>query len=260
MGWWGKVIGSGFGFMMGGPIGAILGASLGHQFDKGITSLDGNSPDSIETTQTAFFTCLFSVMGHIAKADGRVTASEISMTQSLFAQMNLDQNQRKIAVKLFNQGKQDSFQCSEVLKQFRAVCHRKTTLLQMFLEILISTAYADGNLHPAELKILREASFVLGFSDAQFEQLLSMSQANRHSAGQSQPSGRLNIEDAYVVLACSPSTPLPQIKTAYRRLISQHHPDKLVSKGLPEEMIKIATQKTSEIRSAYETILEARKK
>ena len=259
MSWWGKVIGSGFGFMMGGPIGAILGASLGHQFDKGISGIELSPPDSIETTQTAFFTCLFSVMGHIAKADGHVTSSEISMTESLFTQMNLDSNQRKIATELFNQGKQKSFQYPEMLKQFRAVCHRKTTLLQMFLEILISTAYADGHLHPSELKILREAASILGFSTSQFEDLLLMSQANKHKSARSAQTDALTIDDAYATLACSPSSTVQQIKTAYRRLISQHHPDKLVSKGLPEEMIKIATNKTSEIRAAYEVIMKTRK-
>ena len=259
MSWWGKVIGSGFGFMMGGPIGAILGASLGHQFDKGISGIELSPPDSIETTQTAFFTCLFSVMGHIAKADGRVTNSEIAMTESLFAQMNLDARQRKIATELFNQGKQESFQYAEMLKQFRVVCHRKTTLLQMFLEILITTAYADGNLHASELKILRDASSILGFTNSQFEHLLSMSQANRHKGSRSAQSNIIAIDDAYAILNCSPSSTVQQIKTAYRRMISQHHPDKLVSKGLPEEMIKIATQKTSEIRSAYEAIMKERK-
>lgn len=259
MSWWGKVIGSGFGFMMGGPIGAILGASLGHQFDKGMSGIETSPPDSIETTQTAFFTCLFSIMGHIAKADGRVTNAEISMTESLFSQMNLDSNQRKIATELFNQGKQESFQYSEMLKQFRAVCHRRTTLLQMFLEILISTAYADGQLHPSELKILREASSILGFSNSQFENLLLMSQANNHKSARSAQSNTLSIDDAYAILACSPSSTIEQVKKAYRRLISQHHPDKLVSKGLPEEMIKIATIKTSEIRAAYEIIIKARK-
>ena len=259
MSWWGKLIGSGFGFMLGGPIGALLGASIGHQFDKGISNLDQSAFNTIETTQTAFFTCLFSLMGHIAKADGQVSNSEISMAKSLFDQMNLDDNQRKIAISLFNQGKQDSFQYTEMLKQFRQVCHRKTTLLQMFLEILISTAYADGHLHSSELNIIRDAASILGFSKSQFENLLSRCQANRNKSSRPTQSTRLDTNAAYAILGCSASSSLQQIKTAYRRLISQHHPDKLVSKGLPEEMIKIATEKTGEIRAAYEHLMMERK-
>ncbi|MCW8855208.1 MAG: co-chaperone DjlA, partial [Gammaproteobacteria bacterium] len=169
-------------------------------------------------------------------------------------------NQRKIAITLFNQGKQDSFQYTEMLKQFRLVCHRKTTLLQMFLEILISTAYADGHLHSSELNILRDAASILGFSTPQFENLLSRCQTNANKSSRSTQSPKLDTNAAYAILGCSTSSSVKQIKTAYRRLISQHHPDKLVSKGLPEEMIKIATEKTGEIRAAYEHLMMERKK
>ncbi|MEW8432270.1 MAG: co-chaperone DjlA, partial [Candidatus Thiodiazotropha sp.] len=93
MSWWGKLVGGAFGFMLGGPLGAVLGAALGHHFDKGLRGLPDDQiswgPGDQERVQTAFFTATFSVMGHLAKADGRVSPDEIKMAEALMAQMSL---------------------------------------------------------------------------------------------------------------------------------------------------------------------------
>ena len=175
MSWWGKVIGGAFGFMLGGPLGALFGAAVGHHFDKGlergaINQVFGQSGDQ-ERVQAAFFTALFSVMGHVAKADGRVSADEIAMARSIMQQMALDEAQTNIAIDLFNQGKQANFDLDGVIEQFRHEAHRRTTLLQMFLEILLHAAYADGIMQPDEHRVLRRISEHLGFSLRQFQQL-----------------------------------------------------------------------------------------
>ena len=120
MAWWGKIVGGGFGFLMGGPLGAVIGASFGHQFDKGLNQdFDGSGYQGQERTQLAFFSAAFSVMGHVAKADGRVTQDEIDTARTMMKQMSLDEQQRKIAIELFNQGKQNDFDLDGVLLQFK---------------------------------------------------------------------------------------------------------------------------------------------
>ena len=257
MGWWGKIIGGGFGFLLGGPLGALLGASFGHHFDKGLNAIDLNIGDT-QRTQAAFFTTCFSVMGHLAKVDGQITRDEIQMAEQIMGQMNLSAEQRAAAIELFNQGKQDNFPLHDVLQQFRRECHRRRNLIQMFLEILIATAFADGKLHPQELQALKHISSVMGFDPAQLDQLIQMVTAQQHYAGAHAGTSKTSIKDAYQVLGVSSSASDAEIKKAYRRLMSQHHPDKLVAKGLPEEMIKLATEKTQEIKAAYDQIRQNR--
>lgn len=263
MSWWGKLVGGGLGFALGGPIGAMIGAMMGHQFDQSAASQRGQfgaDPGSQERIQAAFFTATFSVMGHIAKADGRVSPQEIQLAKQMMAEMHLNREQQEAAVKLFNQGKQADFALDEVLEQFRIECHRKTTLMQVFIEIQIQAAYADGTKHPAEERILRHICSVLGYSPDLLSQLESLifTQQRGYQQTARAPS-ESDLANAYRILGVDSSAPDAEVKKAYRRLMNQHHPDKLVSKGLPEEMIKVATNKTKEIQKAYDLIKEYRR-
>ena len=257
MAWWGKLIGGTLGFFLGGPLGALLGATMGHQYDDrpGGTGAYGSGRGYQERTQLAFFTATFSVMGHLAKADGHVSPSEISMAKSLMHQMRLSPEQREAAIKLFNQGKQPGFQFEDVILQFRQECHRRTTLLQMFLEIQIRAALADGRVDTAEKQVLLRAGELLGFGPAQIEQLLRM--ASIGSSAESKPSAS-DLDRCYLTLGVERDASDAEVKRAYRRLMSQHHPDKLVAKGLPDEMIRLATDKTRQVRKAYEQIRDSR--
>ncbi|MCB1648169.1 MAG: co-chaperone DjlA [Pseudomonadales bacterium] len=259
MSWWGKVIGGAFGFAMGGPLGAVLGAALGNYFDQG---LDGIGPEGVgtgqgnERVQTAFFTAVFSLMGYIAKIDGRVSRDEISLAEQVMGQMQLRPEQRKLAIKLFEQGKQEDFPYEQVLEQFRRECQRRRNLIQMFLEILTATALADGKMEASERRVLESMAAALGYPAAAYTELLNRLHAQFRFQDDVRPADRLR--DAYKVLGVDSSADSAQIKRAYRKLMSQHHPDKLVSKGLPEEMMELAKKKTQEIKSAYETIMSHR--
>lgn len=268
MSWWGKVLGGAFGFALGGPIGALLGASIGHTFDKGLSGLDGEDfgggGGDQERIQAAFFTATFSIMGRIAKADGQVSRQEIELAEQTMDRMQLSQEQKQTAKNLFSQGKANDFDYQSVAMQLRQECGRRKNLLQMFMEIQLSTALADNELHPEEQRILIEIANILGFHRAQFEKLLAMVTAQQRFDQQryqdSTASSQTQLHQAYEVLGLDDSCSDQELKRAYRKLISQHHPDKLVSKGLPEEMMKLATEKTREVKQAYELIKQHRSK
>ena len=259
MSWWGKIAGGGIGFALGGPLGALLGAVLGHQFDKAKNY--SFHPGSQERTQAAFFTATFSVMGHIAKADGQVSKQEIQMAEQVFLQMKFDANQRAAAIELFNQGRSDDFDLDGVLDQFRRECGRKITLIQMFMQIQLQAAYADGRKDPAEEEILIRICNRLGYPVSMLAQMeaLLFSQQRQYSYQGSQQATQSELKNAYAVLGVNENDSDSEIKKAYRRLMHQNHPDKLISKGLPEEMIEVATEKSKHIQKAYELIKKSRK-
>ena len=255
MSWWGKALGGAFGFMVGGPLGALMGIAFGHSFDKGM----GKTTADNERIQAAFFTATFSVMGAVAKADGRVTRDEIKLAEAVMERLGLSADMRQSAQKLFNEGKAGDFPLDEVLIQFRKECHRRTTLIQMFLEIQLQVALADGKIHPAEWSILEQICEDLGIARSTLERLREMMEAGFGRSGYHPGvSTKTSLDDAYRLLGLDASVSDAELKKTYRRLMSQHHPDKLVAKGLPEEMVQDATEKTQQIKEAYEIIKASR--
>jgi DnaJ like chaperone protein len=269
MAWWGKLMGAGFGLLLAGPLGALLGAAVGHRLDKGLARLGqslGQDQELLEAdkerVQMAFFTATFSVMGALAKADGRVTPEEIAQAESVIRDMGLDSAQREIAIRLFNEGKSADFPLDAVIDQLARECRRRKSLLRMFIEIQLQGAFADGSLHPAEDALLLRLCRRLGISELSYRIMRQRLEVERQFSGSSgrgpRPAQRPPLESAYRLLGLSPQASEEEIKRAYRRLMGQHHPDKLVSKGLPEEMLKLAERKTIEIKQAYEQIKQAR--
>ena len=260
MSWWGKVVGGTFGFMLGGPLGALMGASLGNYFD-GPMAGGRRGPalglGATERVQSVFFTTTFALMGYIAKADGEVRKDEIALTEQVIQQMQLGSAQRRVAIKLFNEGRKDGFPVHEVLAQFRRECFRRRNLIQMFLEIVTATAFADGRMDSSEQRILEGIASDLGYSKAEYAQLRSRLSGQAHFASDESTEDKLKA--AYTLLACKPGASAIELKKAYRRQMNQHHPDKLVAKGLPEEMIDLATKKAQDIKAAYELIKSQQK-
>ncbi len=256
MSWWTTVLGGAFGFILGGPLGAMLGVAFAGNLSKGKSNFGGFSQahhlGDQQRVQAAFFSSLFSVMGYIAKVDGKVSKSEILLAQQVMQHMQLADDMQKVAKELFNQGKQDSFNLDEVLEQFRLESHRRTHLVRMFLEIQIQAAYADGVLDDKEHDALKYIAQKLHFSLHELENLIQQFAATSHHAN------KLTIDDAYVILGADKDLTDKELKRVYRRLLAQHHPDKLVAKGLPEEMMTIAKEKTQEIIQAYELIKKQR--
>lgn len=263
MSWWGKALGGAFGYLLGGPLGALIGVAFGHNFDRGLSAImrsEEFGPGQQERVQAAFFTATFSVMGYIAKADGRVSREEIRMAEAVMTHMGLQGEVRESAKRLFNEGKSESFPLDEVLDQFKKELGRRSTLLQAFLEIQLQAAYADGVYDRSEENALLHICKRLGIPVKQFLRLEQMFRAGFGQSGYQQPAAQqgTTLEDAYAILGVEQSVDDAEVKKAYRRLMSQHHPDKLVAKGLPDELIRDATEKTKQIKQAYEQVKKSR--
>lgn len=252
---WGKILGGVFGFMVGGVVGAILGVAIGHAFDVALARVVPRA-----RVQTAFFGTVFSVLGHLSKADGRVNEDEIRVAQLVMDQMGLPEPLRARARDLFRDGKRADFALDDALDGFARECRHSRPLMRIFLEILLQSAYADGALHSAEERMLRHISDRLGFDRREFEQLdaLARAFAGRSTRSDGPAPASMGLDEAYRVLGCGPESSDAEIKRSYRRLLSQHHPDKLVARGLPEEMMRVAAERTVEIRQAYEKLRSAR--
>jgi len=256
MSWLTSVLGGALGYMIGGPLGAMLGVAFAGNFSQGKFRFNKSAkdyrPGDKQRVQAAFFSSVFSVMGYIAKVDGKVSKSEILLAQQVMQHMQLSEDMQKVAKKLFNQGKNKDFNLEEVLEQFRVECHRRSHLVRIFLEIQIQATYADGILDDKEQDALKYIAQKLHFPIHELKILIQQFSTTSNNANQ------LTVEDAYVILGTDKSLTDKELKRVYRRLLAQHHPDKLVAKGLPEEMIKLANEKTQKIISAYELIKKYR--
>jgi len=278
MGWVGKLVGGLLGFAAGGPIGALVGATLGHSVDRGVQRLAENMALPLgdrRRIESVFFSATFSTMGYLAKADGRVSEAEIALAEAVMARLQLTGERRSAAIALFRQGKSPDFDLTAVIEDFRRECLGRRMLVQLFLEIQLQAAHVDGEPSAAKRRALEEIRVGLQIPEMVFRQLENLVRMQRQFSGAAGDAGARGrgyggggsaqqkgptLSQAYSVLGVSPKDSDAAIKKAYRKLLSEHHPDKLVSKGLPEDMIKLATQKTYEIRRAYEMIVAARAK
>jgi len=252
----------------------VIGAVIGHLFDAATMRVMAFNPfrpyqpGEQDQMRDVLLDTAFAIMGHLAKADGRVSEEEIAQAEALMSRMQLDAVQRQHAITQFERGKEDGFPLEETVARFRhATRHRKHMIL-IFLEMLLQTALADGVIHPQEEQVLMRVAGALGVPEAQFRQILAMLLAQaqfargagqHHQHGGDAASSRAgNLQQAYQVLGLRPDASDAEVKRAYRKLMSEHHPDKLAARGVPEEMIRVATQRSAEITTAYDLIRKSR--
>ena len=285
MGFIGKIIGVFLGWKVGGFFGAIAGLILGSIADKKLYELGSVSSTFFKkktTRQDLFMQTTFAVLGHLSKSKGRVTEEDIQLANQLMIQLKLDDAGRKLAQDAFRRGKESDFPVRQVIREFRIGCGQRADLLRMFLQVQVQAAFADSELHENEKEVLYVIAEELGLSHMQFEQMIAMEMAARaftqggfyqqyqqgayqggyqyqqqNSGGYQHASGP-TLNDAYKVLGVTESDEQNTVKRAYRRLMNEHHPDKLVAKGLPPEMMEIAKEKTQQIQAAYDLICKAK--
>lgn len=257
--WWGKIIGGALGLLKGGISGLLIGMLLGHMVDRFIAGLQG-----VSRTREAFFDALFSSLGHLSKADGRVTPDEIRMVENLMSQMKITGDHRQRAIRLFNQGKGADFRLDAALQPFAQASVVRMDLRQMFTEILIEAAFANGTVSPQEARILQEVARLLRIPGPVFAAMMNArggapGAGGPGAGGYRRPGQSLdNLGQAYAQLGLKSSASDADVKKAYRKLVSQYHPDKLVSRGLPEEMMDMAKTRVRDINTAYDRIKQSR--
>ena len=264
----GRWIGAIIGAVVGNIPGALLGYFVGYLFERrqqlqGFDFQRGNS----EQAQETFFVTTFTLLGHVAKADGRVSEAEIRQAEQLMDKLQLTADHRRRAIDIFKQGSNGDFDLAALIQKFNQECGRHQNLRQMLLVYLVNLALADDSLDSSEENALREIATLLGIPAFAFDQMIRMIRAQNqfggsqyqrgHYGGQASSSNEIDL--AYQALGVEESISDKDLKKAYRKLMSQYHPDKLMGQGLPEDMIQEATERSKEIQVAYDLVRKARR-
>ena len=247
------MIGGTIGFALGGPLGAIAGAAFGHAFvdkkeDLYLSSRPGSQQETLssnEEAQLVFFTAVFSMLAKLCKADGRVSENEISAVETFMKKdLHLDQNSQSTAVNIFKQALNSPESFEGFALQFYSTFRTQPNLIDLMMDILLRVSTADGKITDKEEAILVSAARIFNYSDSDYDRFKSryVKKANKY----------------YAVLKCDETASDEEIKKQYRKLATEYHPDKIEAKGLPEEFIKFANDKFSEIQEAYDAIKKER--
>lgn len=236
MAWTGKIIGGVLGSFIG-PWGTAIGIGIGHQFDKGATRVQTAGM----AMQVAFFGCL----AKMAKADGAITQQEINAVEEIIARLGYTASMREAAIDIFRQAKDDSHTAADYIGQLAGVIQFNPQLGMTFIAALHAVAQADGLIHPNEREILLQAERAFRLQSGTIDAMLGGGRTS-------------NLADAYKVLECTPEMSDAGIKKIYREKCVQFHPDKLASKGLPNEFMQFAHEQLAKVNDAYDTIKKSR--
>jgi DnaJ like chaperone protein len=296
MKWAGKLVGGAMGLLIGGPVGAALGALAGHvvdekaEADEARERLGGPAPGAAGTDPEAaldsdwdsgpgehaaviaerFFRTTFEVMGHVAKADGRVSNEEIRAARGVMTEFNLSDAQVAAAIDHYSRGKQPGYDLSGAVMALRRAARGRPDLLLMFLEIQMRAALAGTDLRGPVRPLLTRIAAMLGVGGLEFAHLEAVLRLRngwtgdarrgpRGSTGQrgqgapAAPPG-MRLDQAYQILEVDAASSDDAVTKAYRRQLSRHHPDKLKANGLPESMLEHAKQRTQQIIEAWDLI------
>ncbi len=242
---WGKVIGGAAGFALGGPIGAILGVAAGHFVDRmagGARRVRRIGAGDQETKQAALSVALVVLAAKMAKADGHVTREEIVTFKRIFA---VPEAHAAAIGRIWDEARREATGFEPYAEQIVQIFPHDTTMREELLGALFQIAMADGELHEGERVYLARVAEIFGFDERGFARIMA-----RHMGG--------GEADPYEVLGVAPDSSEDEIKKTYRRLIREHHPDKLIAEGMPEEMVQVANEQMAAINAAYDRIAKLR--
>lgn len=253
-----KLIGIAAGYYFFGWWGVLFGLILGSIIDR-VRRLGQGALNPLHNAmrQVVFLETVFISMGKLAKADGRVSEEEIAHVEQFMQKLGMTAEHRQQAIALFKQGADPAFDIAAVYARFMSVCGHTHNLREMLLVYLVVMALADGHFHPEEEKLLTEIAGRLGYGPEAFKRLMDMV-LNQTHFGAGQVTTEAALDDAYKALGVTKENSDAEIKRAYRKLMSQYHPDKLIGQGMPEDMIKMATEQAKDIQLAYDLIKKHR--
>jgi DnaJ like chaperone protein len=246
MGWFGKLTFGTVGLFFGGPLGAIAGAAIGHH----LVDRDNDQENyertfkPVEQAQAAYFISMFSILGKLAKTDGEVDKEEISIVEAFLATLRIPEQEKQFARRIFNEAMESPYSIDDFAEQLYRMNSGRPVILVSFMDLLFKMAAADGKLHKNEEEALLRIRGIFRISEQQFSNIKA---------------GYFNDTDRYYkILDCMPSNTDQEIKTSYKKLVKDFHPDTVISKGLPEEFVQFATGRFQEIQNAYEKIRKER--
>lgn len=217
---------------MGGPLGALVGAVAGHLvIDR-----------ALEDNDVVFTIALIALSAKMARADGQVTDAEIRAFEEV---LKVPESERANVKRLYRIAQQDVAGFESYAAQVARIYRDKPAVLEDVLDALFHIAMADKVIHPAEVEYLRTVADIFGFSEVEFARIRASHLGTP----------RL---DPYLVLGITPDISNDDLKKAYRRLVRENHPDTLIARGVPEELVQIANDKLAAINVAYQKILKAR--
>jgi DnaJ like chaperone protein len=245
---WGKIIGGAAGFALGGPLGALLGALAGHAADKyvgaeGTPALEGpDGEDRAATRQVAFTIAVIALGAKMAKADGQVDRSEVAAFKEVF---QVPQSETANVARIFDLAKRDARGFEPYAKQIAKMFRKDSPVLEELLDGLFHIARADGRIQDSEIAYLAEVATLFGFSEGDFARIR---EANLGP----------DKADPYTILGVTRAMSNDEIRAAWRKLVRDNHPDRLIAQGLPEEFVMLANQKVATINAAYDKVAKER--
>ncbi len=236
---WGKILGGAAGFAIGGPIGALIGVLGGHAVDKYAGSearrLTADDPDA---RPVAFTIACIALGAKMAKADGVVTREEIEAFKQVF---RVPPEESKNVARVFDIAKRDARGFEPYARQVAKMFRDNPAVLEELMGALFHIAAADGVYHPGEKEYLATVARNLGFGEADFRRI----EAQHMGPDEADP---------YVVLGVDHEATDAEVKAAWRKLIKEHHPDRMVADGMPEELVSQANDHLATINGAWEKI------
>ncbi|HYH36922.1 MAG TPA: TerB family tellurite resistance protein [Azospirillum sp.] len=242
---WGKILGGAAGFAIGGPLGALLGAVAGHAVDHIARCGPDAAKDGDGTKSIVFTIGVIVLAAKLAKVDGLVRRVEVEAFKRAF---EVPPDEMKNVGRVFDQARRDSQGFEVYAKQIAGLFKPGDPVLEELLESLLRIAEADDEVHDAELGYLRAVASIFGFTEPDVQRILA-----EHCALCGRPD-----TDPYAVLGVARDAGDTAIKTAYRRLVQEHHPDRLIAQGLPKEFVDLANEKMAAINAAYSRIQKER--
>ena len=235
----GKIIGGAAGFVIGGPLGALVGAAAGHAGDR-LRDPDENASDA--TRQTAFTIAVIALSAKMAKADGQVTPDEIVAFRQI---IHVPEDELKNVGRVFDLARKDARGFEPYARQVAKMFVDRPAVLEELLDALFHIAKADHVIHPQEEEFLKAVATIFGFDEAKFARIRA---------------GHLGADasDPYAILGVPHDADDTAVRAAWRTLIKENHPDKLVAEGMPQDFIDMATSKMATINDAWGKIQKQR--